>query len=242
MNQLILDRAYHKHVDEWLWDEWGYGRNWDIHFPEMILWYSTAGSARLDEKVAYTFLRKAKKGESLPKRPHRTWVDARKITKKICQNLKTNPVDYFTGGCGDIENGWRLLDEIHGIGPKIASFIMRDLSFMRDYSTGEGKASVVYRKKIDRSWFDTLTMEKQALFLPIDVHVYDGARRSRVGNSFQKHDVRDIQGDIDLYRAAATEIVLWARDRTFDPRDVNIYWYGVGAGVINTKGRKIKQS
>jgi hypothetical protein len=235
-----LDRAYRVYFDDWLWDEWFYLRGWSRRFPEMILWYSTAGSAALNETAADTFVRTVRAGRPLPVRRRNTWRDALRLTSTICEEQATNPVDWFTGGCGILERGWWQLDEIFGIGPKIASFIMRDLSFMRDYSVGQGGASVAFRNRRDSRWFADLSIEDQALFLPVDVYVHEGARRDRASALCMSYaDVRDIQADPELHRLAGSEIVRWARKRGFDPRAVNAYWYQVGAEAIRLDGSPV---
>lgn len=76
-------------------------------------------------------VRRARKGRPLPAPRCRPFEGALKLANTICLELETNPVDWFTGGNGDTMAGCRSLDAIHNIGPKIASFILRDLSFMR---------------------------------------------------------------------------------------------------------------
>lgn len=165
-----LQHAYRWYVDKWLWDEWGYAKSWDAHLPEMVLYYSVAGAAfGGGDDAAYSIVRRLRRGQAIPPRSHQTWWDASKLASRICGQMGTNPVDWFTGGNKDIAAGWRALDEIYGIGPKIASFILRDLSFMRDYSSGVGSRSLRYRESPDRSWYESLPPEMQSLFIPIDI-------------------------------------------------------------------------
>ncbi len=241
MKQTWLDSAYDWYVDNWLWDEWGYKGSWGRHLPEMILYYSVAGSAFLNDHAAESIVRRARRGEPLPARRRRTFEGALKLAKTICLERETNPVDWFTGGSGDIVAGWQALDAIPNIGPEIASFILRDLSFMRDYSTGDGRPFVRYRRGLGRRWYDILAPELQALFIPIDVYVHSGARRVGAGSSFRTYSANTIQTDVDLYRRAAREIVLWARARELDPRDVDVYWYGVGSGSLQANGHRVPE-
>ncbi len=131
-------------------DEWGYAKSWDSRLPEMILYYSVAGAAFAGgDAAAYSIVRRVRRGEPLSPRLRRTWRDATKLTAEIL-GADGNPVDW-SGANGDIAAHWRRLDDVYGIGPKIASFILRDLSFMRDYSSGECSPKVRYRSSRDRS-------------------------------------------------------------------------------------------
>src|SRR5262249_13799210 len=122
------------------------------------------------------------------------------------------------------------------VGPKIASFILRDLSFLSDYSNGAGRSTVVFRQSRDHRWFDGLSPDDQALYMPIDIHVHKFARKHRASMLCAKQSVQDIQWDADLHRRAGSEIVRWARAHDFDPRDLNVYWYSLGAGDIHEDG------
>jgi hypothetical protein len=233
-----LIRSYRAYYDGWLDDKWAYVNGWLTHLPELILWYSVAGSARGNEAVADGYVDRVRgnRMQDIPVRPRRTLDDARRLARDICAEKRTNPVDWFTGGCGSLQSGWRRLDDVYGIGPKIASFILRDLSFMRDYSDGVGGPDVLYRDTRDRQWFDSLTPGEQALFIPIDVYVHEAARRYGASRMCAENDVTGIQSSPELHREAASEIATWARARTFDLRDVDVYWYSLGAENIREDG------
>ena len=234
---IYLRRAYDWYVNGYLDEYWWISRNWSKYLPEMIFRYSIIGNARLGDGAADTFYEKAREGKRLPRKRHLTLKEASLLTSHICSANESNPVDWFTGKCGCVQMGWKSLDDIVHIGPKIASFIIRDLSFMRDYSNGKGKASVAYKDKRDQSWFNNLPYECQGLFLPIDVNVHSGARDNGVSTIFKKYDANTMQLRGNLYRKATTDIAIWASKHNFDPRDVNIYWYGIGAGYIDEEGR-----
>ena len=89
---------------------------------------------------------------------------------------------------------------------------------------------------MDRRWFDRLPVEDQALFIPIDVYVHAGASQHSASATCAREDVRGIQADPYLHRQAASEIVRWARVRGYDPRDLDIYWYLLGAEQIHIDG------
>lgn len=233
-----LSRSYRAYYDDWLDDKWAYVDGWLTHFPELVLWYSVAGSARGSEAAADGYVESARAGriQDLPERPRRTLDEARRLSTEVCGERRTNPVDWFTGGCGSLESGWRRLDDIYGIGPKIASFILRDLSFMRDHSDGTGGPDVVYRDSRSPQWFDRLAPPEQALFVPIDVYVHEAARRHGASRTCAENDVSDIQWTPELHREAAAEIVTWARSQHFDPRDLDVYWYSLGAENVREDG------
>jgi len=207
--------------------------------PEMILWYSTAGTAVLSGAAADSMLERVSSGVPLPPLRQVIWTQARRLSRRICTVHRTNPVDWLTGGCGDIETAWKTLDDIPGIGAKIASFIMREFSFLRDYSFGVGGPATSWRRMRDRRWFDALAHETQSLFVPVDNNVFAGARRYRVSPLFSRYDVRDIYASADLHRDAAMAITIWSRRRDFDPRDVDVYWYRYERGFIEMDGRPV---
>jgi len=245
ITQARLRNAHDAYVNPWLRDKWGHTSNWRRKFAEMILWYAVAGSRRYVRagrdlnKTAdrYVGLVLTGKFRSVPRSVRTTWRDALKLAVEVCVDRGTNPIEWFTGGCGDLTAGWERLDEVFGIGPKIASFILRDLSFLRDYLTAHGRAVPGLRQARERRWFSGLVPADQALFLPIDYWVYAGARQSRASTMCARYgDVNEIQASPELHRTAATEIVRWARKHGLDPRDVDVYWYGVGVGDLREDG------
>ncbi len=235
LDPIWVRRAHRNQTLPWI-QSWAWMRKWSERFPEMILWYATAGLAVM-QGAADNIVDLARSGRRLPPQRRVVWREAQRLAAEVCVTNCTNPVDWFTGGCGDLESAWNRLDDIPGIGPKIASFLMRDLAFLRDYSTGGGASTVTYREwRRDSRWFDELPTEKQALFVPIDNRVHMGARRYAASSLFSRHDVRAIQADAGLYQEAAEAIVRWSRKRKLDPRDVDVYWYATERGFLNRDG------
>jgi hypothetical protein len=214
----------------WLDANWWRIRGWKDGFRDMVFWYSVAGTAVMSEGPAWRMLDDAKSGKKLPLDRKQTWRQAKALSLEISEKRHTNPVDWFTGGCGCAYTAWRTFDGLKYVGPKIASWIMRDLGLMRDYSDGSGGRELVIRRKSNPAWYDRLPEECQALFVPIDTWVHDGARRCGIGGVVKKYGTNTIQLDADLHVEAATQIVRWARKHTFDPRDLDIYWYLTGSG------------
>jgi hypothetical protein len=186
--------------------------------------------------MADTFVSQVRAGVPIHPRRRPTWRDARILAKEICVEYSSNPVDWLTGGCGKPADAWYRLDEVSGIGSKIASFLMRDLSFLRDYSSGKGGGEVAYRRRIARGWFDRLPYEDQALFIPIDVYVHECARKHGASRLARRYSATVIQADPDLHRRVATEIVGWAREHGYDPRDLDMYWFSLLAEDIHEDG------
>ncbi len=228
-----LTRAHAGYVDCWLRRKWPYVRWRPTQFGEMVLWYATAGRRGGSDAMADTIVRKARSGQ-LPPRRRPTWRDALGLAHEVCR--ATNPVGWLTGGFERRDRVWSRLDEIHGVGPKIASFLMRDASFLRDHASGCVAGRMSYRDGRETGWFDRLKATDQALFVPIDAWVHAGARRHRASRLVGEHDVQAIQADPELHREAAAEIVVWARRRDLDPRDLDVYWYSLGAQNIQRDG------
>jgi hypothetical protein len=230
-------RSYTEYTN-WLRKTWGRATGWERHLPELVLWYSAAGGARRGEAVGDTWVHTVRHAgvNQLPPSARATWTGALPLRDEVCGD--SNPVDWFTGGCGRLEDAWHRLDDVPWIGPKIASFILRDLSLLRDYSNGASGRRVVYRRTMNRRWFDRLPESEQALFVPIDRHVHAYARSHRASPICQRYSVADIQWDPEQHRRAGAEIVRWARMWSLDPRDLDIYWYSLGAGNINEDGSR----
>src|SRR5207302_520068 len=98
------------------------------------------------------------------------------------------------------------LDGVKHIGPKIAAFTLRDLSFLRDGREG------------CRDWFGALPEAWQAVFMPIDRYVYSALVEAKASSTAaEAGDVTEVQNDRDTHSAVGLELVRWARRRGFDP-------------------------
>ena len=208
-----VQRSYHEYVTKWLLDEWGYARGWAVQLPAMLVWYAKEGSNRPNWRQADRYAEQVRRGllRGLPRRFRQLAEDARSVTRHICSHRGTNPVEWFTNSFGDLEGGWRALDTLCcGIGPKIASFILRDLSLLRDHSNGAGGSTIVYRNSLDRRWFNALAAELQALLMPIDVYVHRYARRQAASSMCTRHALSEIQSD------STEELAAWVEHALFD--------------------------
>jgi hypothetical protein len=246
LQQRWLENSFQVHIT-WLLEKWGYPQDyvqgWPQHCAEMILWYSVAGSAVMNEQSADTCVAQVRMNQPdlLPTRRRPTWEGALRLAQEVCRQPGLHPARWFTGEGGPLVAGWQRLDDLYNIGPKIASFILRDLSFMRDYQKPPG--ALVHTPDTERNchWFAQLADEEQALFIPIDVYVHAAAVQHAASALATQYDPVTIYSDPTgrLPRRVATEIVKWARRFNFDPRDVNVYWYNLGAGNICEDGTPV---
>jgi len=136
--------------------------------------------------------------------------------------------------------GWLRLQDIYLIGPKVASWAMRDISFMVDYVSDIRSNGFSYRQKRDTRWFASLTVETLACFIPIDAWVFKYARRAgALSPRSVRNGLAGIQDSPVEHRRAAMEIVRFARRRRYDPRDVDSFWYQFGSGAVDGEGHEI---
>jgi hypothetical protein len=138
--------------------------------------------------------------------------------------------------------GWLRLQDVYLVGPKVASWIMRDVSFMADYASRVGSTDLVYRNNRDSRWFEKLSARTQACFVPIDAWVYKYALKTgALRSSWKRRGLARIQGSPELHLEAATEIATFAHKRGHDPRDLDCFWYQLGSGAIDDAGREIAE-
>jgi hypothetical protein len=211
-------------MENWVW-EFAY-ENWRVpELKETLFWYANTGQAISHEETTARWIReiKAHGSSRLPRPPRRRWTSITEIAPRL-RAAATTAFGWFTGG--QAIQAWRDLDKIAYVGPKIAAWILRDLSFLRDYSVDTGKVRVRYKSHRDPSWFRRLPISQQAVFLPLDRWVIRGAKKRGVLPATARMSV--IQGDSDAYLEAATCLVRAARNEGLDPRDVDVYLYLAG--------------
>lgn len=211
-------RAWERHL-VWLRGTWTLEPGRVERFWRMIFWYSASGIARLGEARANEYLALADAGttRALPPQRRKNLSGARALAREI----RVHPIAW----CAGAGEARARLDAIHGIGPKIASVILRDLSFLRDFTRGTRR---------DASWFRRLADEEQAAYFPIDIWVHRAARRAGASPTIRRLPPEKLQANADLHHRAAAEVAAWARARRLDPRDLNVYWYQLGSGGISS--------
>ena len=234
-------RGAHSVYVEWLFGGgsdagFGYSRDWIQHSPRLLFWYAVAGVPRGGEELAWRWLALLDKGgdSRLPKPRRRSWRDARALSSEIQRWTGSALIPWLASLGQHSVLGWLRLQEVYLIGPKVASWIMRDVSFMADYTSQVRSTTLVYRNRRDRRWFTRLSPKAQACY----VWVYEYALETgALAPAWKRRGLAKIQGSPELHLEAATEIVTFARKRGHDPRDLDCFWYQLGSGTIDKVGR-----
>jgi hypothetical protein len=178
----------------------------------------------------------------LPKPRRRNWREARALASDVTRWTGRALIPWLASLGPHSVLGWLRLQEIHLIGPKVASWIMRDVSFLTDYASDVRDTEIVYRRARDSRWFAKLSARTQACFVPIDAWVYEYALEAgALRPVWRRRGLARIQGSREVHLEAATEIVSFARRRGHDPRDLDCYWYQLGSGAIDHAGRVLSQ-
>ena len=218
----ILELAHQYIMETWVWyfdyEKWSVAA-----LRETLFWYAATGQAIGHETTTERWMRaiKLRRTHSLPRPARKRWKGILETTPRL-RGLAPSPLGWFTDN-GNATDAWRQLQEIAYVGPKIASWVLRDLSFLRDYSDDVAHRVKYHYNNRDSSWFRKLPTDQQALFVPLDRWVIRGAkRRGALPNSAR---IAAIQGNEERYRAAAERIVRWAKQQKLDPRDVDVYLY-----------------
>jgi hypothetical protein len=217
-----LARCRKAYVDDWLVPMWP-KLDWrKVH--EFVFWHAVAGWARGSNAAADHALAAARAGRAgtLGTRSRELWADLQaRSPLALCH---TDPLALLS--TPDVLAALTGLDEVKHIGPKIAAFTLRDLSFLRDARDGGSR------------WFGTLPEAWQAAFTPIDRHVYAALLEADASpTAAGARNLSEIQNNRDTHYAVSLELVCWARQRGFDPRDVNVFWFSYGAGDVDEEGR-----
>lgn len=209
------------YIDDWLVPMWP-GLGWSS-VAEFIFWHAVAGWARGSDKAADNALGTARKGKAttLRTRSRELWEF---IPPAIPPLARRHADPLMMLSTKDVPTAFHGLDAIKHIGPKIAAFTLRDLSFLRDV-----------RQRSVR-WFAGLPEDWQAAFMPIDRHVYDALRGAKASPTVRKRTVYEIQADVDMHLRVGLDLVRWARKRSFDPRDVNVFWFSYARGDVDQEG------
>ncbi len=216
-----LARSRKAYVDDWLvrmWPRFGWPSA-----AEFIFWHAIAGWSRGGDVAADNALERARKGKArtLGTRSRELWELIPPAILPLTRG-HANPLVMLS--TQDLLAAFNGLDSIKHIGPKIAAFTLRDLSFLRDV-----------REESVR-WFAELPADRQAAFMPIDIHVYNALREANASPTAASQTVNDVQADVDMHLRVGIELVQWARKRGFDPRDVNVFWFSYARGDVDEEG------
>ncbi len=229
---LESQRRYFKVIrDDWPMDRLhAYGE-------EMVFTYSAWGSALGAEWPARRWFRllsrDSEAGETVPRTRIRTFNDVRGWSELVrTQTGGYELLPYLLLPCGYWDK-WASLKRIHNIGPKIACWILRDVSLLMDRSPTVGRREVSLSTRRSNEWFLSLPDEEQAAFLPIDRWVH----RQCVDNGVYTED--DVGGGFEVVQRngkthykASLKLAAWSRERGLDARYVDIFWYAEGSGKV----------
>jgi hypothetical protein len=236
ISPIYLDRAHHLIMDEWAWD-FAYD-HWNVQaLEETLFWYAATGQAISHESTAERFWSKISRGRvrDLPPAAQERWTDIKKIVPKLRALDPKTAFGWFMNRHS--RQAWEMLQEIKYVGPKIASWVLRDLSYLRDYATDLGDLRVddgYPERKRDLAWFEKLPIREQALFQPLDRWVIRGAQD--YGIIPASLTIERVQQDLDRYVETATTVTSWARTQTLEPRDLNVYFYLTGVDSMRRDG------
>jgi len=222
-------------MDRYLWDYWGYSR-WKRHSSRMLFWYGVAGGP-IAASNADEYLALVDKGHvrAIPVPKRKLWKSANKLVAAIHRSTGMELVPWLTQA--RIESAWRRLQEMSFVGPKIASWILRDVSYLLDHSIDQGPSWLSYDDKRDTKWFRELDLNSRRYFIPIDRHAFRGAKRvGALSAASIRRDFSGIQSTWSYYLNAASEIVAFAEKRFNDPRDWSAFWYMNGSKAIDSEG------
>jgi hypothetical protein len=231
-----LDRAHHYLMDVSTWD-FAYDR-WDVTaLEETLFWYAASGQTTSHESTSERWWSEIRRGrvDEIKSVARERWADIRRIAPRLRALDAEEAFGWFLNGRS--RQAWDLLQEIKYVGPKIASWMLRDLSFLRDYATDTGALRVKTgypERNRHTAWFWNLPIEEQALFLPLDRWVIRGAHEYAIIPASMT--IERIQGNLDCYVDAATTMASWARGRNLEPRDLDVYFYLTGIESLRRDG------
>ena len=218
-------------------DHWSYC-DFSKRSSLLIFWYAAAGQPLPGEGKAWEWvdLLKAGQAHKLPALRQRAWKSIQLVSSQIRKSEGLELVPWIISARAPWRRKWEELQEIYLIGPKIASWILRDLSLLLDYATVSPAGRLSYRSR-RLTWFAQLTSDEQAYFIPIDQRVFSFAKQNRILTGKLAHrSPASLWTNSDRYLQACTRIIEFALQRDVDPRELDQYWYLLGAGWIKPNG------
>jgi len=226
-----LDLAHSYIMDDWVWD-FGYETWRPAALAETIFWFAASGQAISHITTVTGWAAHIKKGQlrRIPQPASDRWRGSQQVATLLCQKAGSTAFGWFTDY--DPTEVWEVLQEIKYVGPKIAAWVLRDISLLRDYSTEIGSRRIAYHDR-DASWFRQLPPEWQAVFLPLDRWVIRGATQLKIVPESLR--LERLQNGA-YYREMAGRIASWAGDRHIDPRDLDVYLYLRGTRFLKEDG------
>jgi hypothetical protein len=229
ISRQALDQAHSYIMDDWVW-MFGYETWTRAALAETIFWFAASGQAISREKTTEGWVGRIRKRQSVPKPARDRWRGSHEVAALLGQRGGSIAFGWFTDH--HPKEAWAALQEIKYVGPKIAAWILRDLSLLRDYSRDLGSRRVEYRHR-DASGFRQFPVDEQAVFLPLDRWVIRSAKRLKIiPRSFRMAVLQDS----GRYCDTARRIASWARERHLDCRDLDVYLYLRGTQLLREDG------
>jgi len=235
-----LRRSHAVYMD-WLWEYWGYSR-WKGHSAGLIFWYGAAG-APIASGSADKFLVAVENGKlhQIPSPKRKLWRSAVAVVADIRRATGMELVPWVAQARAEL--AWKRLQKVYLIGPKIASWILRDISLLMDHCVDASPSRFSYDyKKRNASWFHGLSLDCQKYFIPIDRWVFRGAKKAgSLSTRSIRGGFRGVQANHTRYLDASHEIATFCQTKGLDPRDLDTYWFAQGSGWIDEKGYELEE-
>ncbi len=209
-------------------------KQWDMtalakQGEDMVFCYSVWGGAfaNLPAKDWLEALR-AGRPDEVPEIRQRSWADAGFLAGEVLtQSGGYRLLPWLLLPVGHHER-WSTLQRVHMIGPTIAAWLLRDLSFLMDYRPDIGRSVIRLRTRPDSSWFRALPVPAQACYLPMSRWVHEACIEHAVYTESEVGDLATPSG----HESAAIHLANWCAARDLDAREVNVHWYGTGSGNV----------
>lgn len=222
-------RAYQKWMrSEWDCDELG-------HVGEdLVFLYAAWGGAfaNLPGREWLDALRSGD-GECVPRTRRKSWRTVQKLAKRV--RSESNGyllMPWLMQPVGHWER-WMRLQDVHMVGPKIAAWILRDVSLWMDTRPMLTRRDVHLGRRRAKGWYAALPTWAQAYYLPMDRWVHRACLENGV---YSEADVGGsltaMQSSQDSHHRASKRMAAWCGKRGLDAREVNIYWYAHGSGNL----------
>lgn len=236
----VLRRAHNIYIDDlWKSDGWGCTQ-WRGYSAQMLFWYGVAGApyaggSDLADRYLASIVGK-RKISGVPLAKLKLWKSANRLVNDIRRETGMELVPWLAQT--RIDSAWERLQQVYLIGPKIASWFLRDISFLMDYRIDGGPSRFSYGQQRSSEWFASLSLDVMKYFVPIDRWVFIGAKKiGALRPRSIRLTVQGIQANRRNHLQAASEIVEFAQQRNLDPRDLNAYWFVVGSKWIDGNGK-----
>jgi hypothetical protein len=139
-----ISRAHNYMMDVNTWD-YAYDR-WDVAaLEEALFWFAASGQPIAQDSATerwWDLIRRGRVRTIEASAPRERWTGIKQQVPLLRALDQHEAFGWFLHG--RTRRAWEMLQEIKYVGPKIASWLLRDLSFLRDYAADTGDLSVKY--------------------------------------------------------------------------------------------------